>query len=164
MLVSLKHLLFWSEKYIKVQSNVLGIYEKEESITPSDFVLIFSSSKLKTHGQEIKLTTKTKGYSKSLKLEAKTKEDAEQISQMIQNEIENNPEPQKWEEPEREKTNESNKSIRICSYNVNFGCCITGQYGVTEESIYDSLKKAEADIILFQETTEDWEHYFKYKG
>ena len=55
------------------------------------------------------------------------------------------------------------EKCRICSYNVNFGCCIIGSEDSTEKTIISAIKNTKSDIIMLQETTPDWEKYFSRK-
>ena len=160
-----------STKWVQVQHGVLGIYDEEGEENPSDFVLLRTGDTTvneilsASSPYKFQLKTSSHGHYKDFQISTDTEEERKKLVQLIQGQIDKTPAVRDEDHPIcTTEDNEELFKLRVCSYNVNFGCCGFSHYDEFEESIYTALMKTECDVVLFQETTPEWETYFcEYK-
>ena len=134
-----------------------GINLQEEA--PKKIIIVDDQCQLsKKNSNSITIKSKEDG---KLVLQFATEEEKELVFDKL-TQIKDSYVPLKHQvEPELSDNLDEIPKCRICSYNVNFGCCQIGTNDTTEKTIISAINNTQSDIIMFQETTPDWEIYFR---
>mmetsp|Transcript_15901 Transcript_15901/g.20248 ORF Transcript_15901/g.20248 Transcript_15901/m.20248 type:complete len:373 (-) Transcript_15901:105-1223(-) len=160
---------FWFSspvKWLQFRCNLLVLYDSKDDInTPHDFILLdgLCSVEEKRKSNVFEFSVYCNGYigKKAFHIEMEDEYEFDLVVNKVKELIRANAAPNDKEEEEMESG--TAETIRICSYNVNYGCCKRRSKGNKCTAIYTAIMNTEADIVLLQETTIHWENFLKRK-
>jgi len=161
MEVTVHYVLTSAVRWLQINERGLGIFKEIDSTHPEDYMLLRGDTSIEEMniGRRFGVKVKISSYrhNKSFTFSVDSQEEQKELIKLLSETIERNSTPEIDEYPEN--IDDSGNKLRICSYNVNFGLCDGVWYSSSEESVVTAMVKANADIILLQETNQHWEEY-----